>query len=169
MFSHNVLMNVQKLLCIDCVPRQRDNDTPVVDLPWIFVVIFVFECLGGKGKMGIARQNEEMCMQRNTPSTLADILRPDFNHFSLPRDLWIFPIHLSTVGLNDSLSVHVNPKYLNSLTISIFSPFIVILSAGLFTCAWNIWATVFDTFIGCFHFLNYTNTWLQIRVPSSSR
>ena len=78
-------------------------------------------------------------------------------------------MHFSTVGFKDSLSVHVNLKYLNSLTNLIFSPFIDTFTTDLFTCVWNSWATVFDTFIGCFHFFEYAYTWLQIRVPSFSR
>ena len=64
-------------------------------------------------------------------STLADIFRPTFNHLSLPKDLWIFPIHFSTVGFKDSLSVQLKPKYLNSLTKLIFSPFIFTFTTGL--------------------------------------
>ena len=62
------------------------------------------------------------------------MLRPVFNHLSLPRDLWIFPMHFATVGFKDSLSVHVNRKYLNSLTNSILSLFIDTFTTSLFTC-----------------------------------
>jgi hypothetical protein len=47
------------------VPRQKDNDIPVVESPGIFVVISVVECLGGREEMVLARRNEEMCMQSN--------------------------------------------------------------------------------------------------------
>ena len=96
---------------------QKNNDTPAEELHAIFVVIFVAEFEQAEEKMEISMQNVERYKQRNN---LDDMLRPVFNHLSLPRDLWIFPMHFPTVGFKDSLSIHVNPKYLNSLTNSIF-------------------------------------------------
>jgi hypothetical protein len=114
--------------------RRKDSGTLAEDLLEIFVAESAVSFLeGGEKKGNNQAKLGKKYAKKHWRSTLLDILLPDFSYLNFSNDLWIFPILFSTVGFNESLSIHVNPRYLNSVTNSIFPPFIVTLTKGLLT------------------------------------